>query len=282
MANKVLVNNIPSGRYCGDCSGKESMSNVVYAIPTYNRPHRQKTLEYLLANHVEHVILFVQNRYEEYEERYGNNVQIVRTKADSVASNRNCVLNYLQGHKVVMLDDDISIIHELDEATGTWRTQGPSFFEFAEKAFDSAEKEGAEAWGLYPTHQPFYMRGAREKFDYAILIGTVLGLFAGERRFDEQFRVDEDFDFCMRILLDGKKVVRYNRWAADAAHRTRGGCQDDWAQEEQYAKMLEAKYPLFVKYAPEKKSKIRVVRFQLLEELLHPSPVPQEVGDTLF
>jgi glycosyltransferase involved in cell wall biosynthesis len=246
------------------------LNEIIYAIPTFNRPQKQKTLEYLLSVGIKNIILFAQNCQEEYERRYGDKVQVVRTKANSVASNRNAILDYVQGCDVVMMDDDINIVHKFDDEADTWIKPDASFEVFVQEAFVSAKQEGTEAWGIYPTNQPFYMRGVREKVDYAFLIGTVLGIRSSARRFDEQFRIDEDFDFCARILLDGKKVVRYNRWAADAAHRTKGGCKEDWSNEEQYAKLLASKYPQFVSFAPEKKSLVRVIKFKALEELLHP------------
>ena len=255
------------------------MSDIIFAIPTYNRPERQKTVEYLLAEGAEHVVLFVQNRYEEYEERYGKMVEIVRTKATSISSNRNAILDECQGHKVVMMDDDIRRVDRYDPTVNKWERPTPPFLPFVEHNFEDAEQVGAEIWGVYPIHLRLYIKTRPERQNLTLLIGTVMGMFAGTRRFDEQFRVDEDFDFCARILLDGKKSVRWNKWAADAEHRTKGGCDQDWETEEQYARLLAQKYPRLLSFAPDKSSHIRVIPEKAMEIVLHPS---HEDGDTLF
>lgn len=251
--------------------------DIIFAIPTYNRPERQKTVEYLLAEGAKHVVLFVQNRYEEYEEKY-RQVEIIRTKATSIAENRNAILDACQGKKVVMMDDDIRRVDRYDPSVDKWERPAPPFLPFVEHCFEDAEQEGAEIWGLYPIHLRLYVKTRPEKQSLTLLIGTVMGMFAGTRRFDEQFRVDEDFDYCARVLLDGKKSIRWNKWAADAEHRTKGGCFQDWSDEKQYARLLAQKYPQLISFAEDKSSHIRVIPERSMQMILHPS----YKEDTLF
>lgn len=201
---------------------------MIFAVPSKGRAGRVKTLEVLPS-----AVLFVP-AYEAASYRKAHPAAEVREVPASVigiTATRNWMLDNVDDQDVVMVDDDVkacgymhlgdtSAKHtKIDEAT--WRTE-------AAKLFEITRAMGYRLWGIstdgalrsvYP-YKPFLWRSYVTALFCGICNETGL-------RFDESFRVKEDYELNLRCIREDGGVVaaRYLYWAN--SHWTDdGGCKD--------------------------------------------------------
>ena len=82
-----------------------------------------------------------------------------------------------------------------------------------------------------------------------VLQGTVLIVFDKDIRFDESFKMVEDYELCCKVIYRGKHTLRYNYLAANKPKNgaEQGGMHERYSNNELpfWLKRLSAKYPLF-------------------------------------
>ena len=235
------------------------MSDYKILIPSYRRASSQSTLSTLSACFAkEDIIIATQTTsdYDEYRKRYDAMATIIYREADSVGGNRNTLLEYCETHGVkhaLLLDDDIL---GLLLSNGRKLKDAKEIKAVFDYFFQLATKCDATAFGTYPLSNTFFMKN-RVSVN-KIFIGTIFGILDTHLRFDETYRVKEDYELCLRLLSKGKRLLRFDNVSPIAKHKTAGGCADEWKSQQyrQYAERLVFTYPDIVKMNPKRAGEI--------------------------
>jgi len=234
------------------------MEEYKILIPSYKRQEKQTTLELLSGAYTkEDIIISTQTTsdYEAYKKAYGDRATIIYKEGNCVGDNRNNLLEYCCENNIwrcIMLDDDISGFLRYDN---TKITQGKFVRSLFEYFLRSAENVGAKLFGTYPVANNFFMN---DKVVRNILIGTCFGIMDTRLRFDRNFRIKEDYELCLRVMSLGGIAIRFNSYSPIAAHKSKGGCSDDWKsnQNDKYANILASAYPELCELNKKRKGEI--------------------------
>lgn len=232
------------------------MNNIIFAIPSYKRSHEQLTLSYLeeMGYSKENIYISTQalEDYKIYQEKYGKRANIIYNEGSCVSDNRNTLLNnFPKGTKIVMLDDDIKYIGSLKDKQIKPFTK-EELRKFIDDAFEYCKKNHSLIWGGYPVDNYYFMNTTIDKKN--LLIGTILGITVDEFRFNKEFKVKEDFEFCLQMIKRGYNCIRFNFIHAVAKHKSEGGCKEVWEKDEECTKKILLKYPNLIKKGCKKNS----------------------------
>lgn len=235
---------------------------IKFLIPSYKRVNKQLTLDYLLGLGYlpEDIYISTQTEddYKAYLPIYKDKCTLCYEKGNNVSDNRNTLLKQIKaGERVVMMDDDIKSIDKLVGKSLEPITTKNELDRFIKSAFEYTEMHNGVIWGVYPINNPFFMSNKID--DTKLLIGTVLGIIYDGEIFDKEFSVKEDYELCCRMFKKGKKVIRFNQYSANALHKSKGGCEENWKDEKNYiyAEKLVSKYPRIVRLNSKKKGEIQ-------------------------
>lgn len=202
-------------------------------IASYKRPEASRTLDYLdsLGFPKERRILSVQTEEDRdaytrsgLSERVGT---FLYREASTAAGNRNTILlNVPEGTNVVFMDDDIKQVVMEDLGLVPLDTL-EKFERMCKLGFATAQKNRTICFGLYPVANAYFMRGGYKKA--AICVGTLIGMVATPGiTFCEELQTKEDYELCCRIIRKYGACIRLDRFACDALHYSKGGCEDAW------------------------------------------------------
>jgi len=169
-----------------------------------------------------------------------------------ISNQRRFIVEYFkEGQKVVSLDDDVEKILKKVKESDTKLQQIRNVDAFFKEAFDRAQKEGCFIWGVYPTANPFFMRGGvttKLKF----IIGGLYGFIV---RHDKDLIVSnesaqkEDVHLSILMYIKDGKVLRYNNIGFKTKFHAEGGLgvtKDRIKQNKRAAMYLQKTYPQFV------------------------------------
>lgn len=137
--------------------------SIEIAIRSYRRADilSQKTLPYVLDGGVspDQITLFVANDHEEsrYRQQVGHLVdRYVQTGVGAREAFNGVIDHYGEGDRVLMLDDDLdAIVCKTGENSTKMVGDIPAM---AREGFRFARRAGSPVWGVYPTHNAFFMR----------------------------------------------------------------------------------------------------------------------------
>lgn len=206
---------------------------MIYGIASYRRPEC-RTIRTLLEAGVkrEDIVISTQclEDYKEYKERHG--LETLYRKTDCAGGNRNTILKEFSGQDILLLDDDI---------TGFVVYNGERFLKndsmFIEKVswmFEFARKNGATLIGTSATTNNLCRRN-RYQYDFKVLLqGTVMGSVKGNARFDEKFKMVEDYEISLREIKSGGLTMRFNDFSAYKPKNgtNKGGMHERYANGE--------------------------------------------------
>jgi len=200
---------------------------MLIAIPSKNRAGRTTTNK-VLPN----IGTFFVPESEIHQYSYIKNVVGVPKEVKGITETRNWILKNTNEKWVVFLDDDVKScgwtklerrnakrIDERDE--GFWAEQFLI-------AFDLTEQVGFKMFGLKTES------AARSVYPYkpinfkTYLTASCMGMINdGEFYFDEDFKVKEDYEICLRHIVQygGIVGIRYLHWENEH-WTTEGGCKD--------------------------------------------------------
>lgn len=233
---------------------------MTITIPSYKRAGKVTTLDFLGdAFTKEEIIIGTQTQedYEAYQSAYGERATVIFKDGNCVGDNRNSLLEYCQEHGIkecLQLDDDVRCI----VTKANQKLKGKEFRDLMERCFSMCRENEVTMFGGYCCENPFMMsRTAKPN----IIVGMLCGILDTSIRYDSTFRIKEDYELSLRLLSRGKRVIRFNSFGASAAHKTAGGCSDDWLSKgyEQWAQLLVEAYPDLVKLNPSKKGEIKFI-----------------------
>lgn len=220
---------------------------MLYGIASYKRPECKtvKLLKELGAKN-EDIIISTQTKedYEEYKSRH--ECEVIYAQKDSAAGNRNTLLDYVKDD-ILLLDDDINNFQVYKN--GKWSKDNEEGFARALQMFDVGRKNDADMFGVSATSNGLYTKG---KFEYDIdvlLQGSVIGVLNKNIRFDERWKMVEDYEICLRIVYGGGRTIRNNYVSAGKPQNGTniGGLHERYANGEQqkWIKKLAKTYPIF-------------------------------------
>jgi len=247
------------------------MEKYVYAIPSYNRVNRQTTLDYLSKMGVpkEKIWIFTQTEKDlkEYNAAHGDRANIVMVPATRGVTARNNILNWLKDENILMMDDDVKMIHYMkDGGLVGFEKRIDLAFAF-NRCFDQTRNLRTNIFGIYPVANAFFMS---DDVSTRVTVNTIFGFARNfPQRFDERYETKEDAELCGRMLRHGCRVARFNNLAVTADHnKDKNGYREKWHQDENLrsVKILCKVYPEI--FAPKKgqpwevRVKIRDEKFQ--------------------
>jgi len=200
---------------------------MLIAIPSKNRAGRTTTNK-VLPN----IGTFFVPESEIHQYSYIKNVVGVPKEVKGITETRNWILKNTNEKWVVFLDDDVKScgwtklerrnakkIDERDE--GFWAEQFLI-------AFDLTEQVGFKMFGLKTESAPRSVYPYKPINFKTYLTASCMGMINdGEFYFDEDFKVKEDYEICLRHIVQygGIVGIRYLHWENEH-WTTEGGCKD--------------------------------------------------------
>ncbi len=201
----------------------------------------------------------------QYEGLY-KNVIGVPIEVQGITQTRNWILKNSKNKYVVFIDDDVknagyTKMNERKSEKIDIKDEDFWMDEFL-KLFDITEQMNYKIWGIkteaatrsvYP-YKPFLFKS----YVTASCMGIVND---GEYFFDEDFKVKEDYEICLRHILDkgGILAARYIHWENDHWDKD-GGCKDyrTIEVERKAIKDLIKKYPGMIRGAKRKANEFTI------------------------
>ena len=206
------------------------MSYVV-AIPSYDRPDTiaNKTLKTILDGGVPKnlVHVFVANKAEEKryidalpKSMYG---KLVVGKKGITAQRRFIIEYFPENKKVVSIDDDIEGLFE--KVSDKELRKITNVHKFFIDAFAMLEKERLYIWGIYPVHNPYFMKNTITT-DLKFIVGQLYGFVNRKIKTiqpSQKIFEKEDYEQSIKYFLKDGGVVRFNNVSAKTKNHAKGG-----------------------------------------------------------
>ena len=232
-----------------------SRKDMLIAIPSKNRAGKTKT-NLILPN----IGTFFVPNSEIHQYSYIKNVVGVPNNIQGITNTRNWILKNTDEKWVVFLDDDAKYVgyNKLNEfKTKKIDVKDEGFWaeEFL-KAFDLTEQMGYKMWGVKTESATRSTYPYKPILTKTYLTASCMGLVNdGEFYFDENFKVKEDYEICLRHIVKygGILGIRYLHWENEH-WTTEGGCKDyrTVEMEKKAIKDLVKLYPGMIRSAKRK------------------------------
>ena len=200
---------------------------MLIAVPSKNRAGRTTTNK-ILPN----IATFFVPQSEVHQYHYIKNVVGIPNEIQGITNTRNWILKNTNEKWVVFLDDDAKNVGY----TELGRTQAKKieikdegfWAEEFLKAFDLTEQLGFKMWGVKTEAAPRSVYPYKPILTKTYLTASCMGMINdGEFYFDENFKVKEDYEICLRHIVKygGILGIRYLHWENEH-WVTEGGCKD--------------------------------------------------------
>lgn len=234
---------------------------MLIAIPSKGRAGIT-TSQKILPNAIWYV---PESEVHQYKSLY-KNVVGVPISVKGITETRNWILKNTENKWVVFVDDDVKVAGwiKLNKNNCKYIKEGSESFWIDEflKYFDLTEQLNYKIWGVKTESAP------RSQYPYKpILLKTYvtascMGIINdGEYYFDESYKVKEDYEICLRHIVDkgGILGIRYLHWENDHWGKD-GGCKDyRTIQMEKYCiKKLIKQYPGMISSAKRKANEFTI------------------------
>lgn len=234
---------------------------MLIAIPSKNRAGRTSTNK-ILPN----IGTFFVPNSEIHQYSYIKNVIGIPNNIQGITNTRNWILKNTDQKWVVFLDDDAKNVGytELGRTQAKKidiRDEGFWCEEFL-KAFDLTEQLGYKLWGVKTEAAPRSVYPYKPILTRTYLTASCMGMVNdGEFYFDENFKVKEDYEICLRHLkiYGGILGIRYIHWENEH-WTTEGGCKDyrTLEMEKKAIKDLHKLYPNMIRSAKRKANQFTI------------------------
>lgn len=222
-----------------------------YGIASYGRP-KCATIDTLTRSGVTAENIYVSLQKEDQLREYKAihpNVNYICRDADCAAGNRNTLIDAV-GAPLILLDDDITSFAVKENDSNFKRVNDFSVFERAiDKAIDQAVLNRCSVVGIAATTNDLVARG-RDEYSYDVLLqGSFLVLLADNLKFDEKWKMVEDYELSLRAILCGH-TLRANYISAYKPKNgtNSGGLHERYVNGELplWIERLSKVYPMFV------------------------------------
>lgn len=227
-------------------------NNYVVAIPTYNRVKElvNKSLQTLNRGKVNSnkIYIFVANKEQEqlYKDAVPKSMyhKIVVGKI-GIANQRKFISKYFSEKQyIVSMDDDVE---ELEMMTAPDKlVKITNLDKFFNDAYKKLKEENLYIWGIYPVHNPFFMKkniSTGLKFIIGVLYGYIN---RHDKKLEPSINAETKEDYEQSILyykMDGG-VLRYNYIVPKTKFNAPGGLGTDrFERNKKAADYLKKTYP---------------------------------------
>jgi glycosyltransferase involved in cell wall biosynthesis len=200
---------------------------MLIAVPSKNRAGRTTT-NLILPN----ICTFYVPESEVHQYSNVKNVIGVPNTIQGITPTRNWILKNTKEKYVVFLDDDAKNVGYTklgERKSEKIEIRDEQFWwdEFC-KAFDLTEQFNYKIWGVKTEAAPRSVYPYKPILLKTYVTASCMGLVNdGEYLFDEDFKVKEDYEICLRHVRDkgGILGIRYIHWENEH-WVTEGGCKD--------------------------------------------------------
>lgn len=229
-----------------------SNSNYVVAIPTYNRVKElvHKSLPTLKNGKVSpsKIYIFVANKEQEklYKEAVPPSMyhKIVVGKL-GIANQRKFISKYFpEKQYIVSMDDDVEALEMMTSPDKLVKIH--DLDKFFKDAYKKLKEENLYIWGIYPVHNPFFMK-KNISTGLKFIIGVLYGYINRHNtKLEPSVQAETKEDYEQSILyykLDGG-VLRYNYIVPKTKFNAPGGLGTDrFERNKKAADYLKKTYP---------------------------------------
>lgn len=175
--------------------------------------------------------------------------EIVAVPGDvlGITRTRNWILDHAKDQPVVFVDDDLKVQGWVDMATGTnhRRMSEADWLATFGRLFDVCKGMGFPIFGVATQSAPRSVYPYKPFLWASYVTASCMGMLPG-LRFDERYRVKEDYELCLRCVRDfgGVVAARFCYWENEHWHGD-GGCKDyrTRAMELEHIGMLMKDFP---------------------------------------
>ena len=172
-----------------------------------------------------------QSEYHQYKDLV-KNVVPVPNEIQGITKTRNWILNYTDEKRVVMIDDDIKklgYVKRNERNVNHINLKDENFWidEFV-KYFELTEQLDYKIWGVTTDDSTRSAYSYKPIMFKTYALGSIMGIVNDkEYLFNEDFKVKEDYELCLRHIKDkgGILAIRYLHWENDHWGKD-GGCKD--------------------------------------------------------
>jgi len=231
--------------------GSGKVPDIVYVIPSYKRKDAliEKTLSVLYEYYIDKEDIYIFVADKEQLEEYSNVVAMgynVIVAKKGLTNTRNFIIDYFkEGQKIVSLNDDIISIEKMISKTKLEPII--NLKQFITDGFKELEKQGLQLGGIYPSHNPQFMKNN---------ISTDLKYIVGAFYFfinDKSLKINPIFDLCedhartIKSFIKYGGVLRYNYITIKTSYYKSEGRIKGETPEEICKTALYNKYPNYIK-----------------------------------
>lgn len=234
---------------------------MLIAVPSKNRAGRTTTNK-ILPN----IATFFVPDSEIHQYQNIKNVIGVPKEVQGITATRNWILKNTNEINVVFLDDDAKYVgytkmEERNAKKIEIRDEGFWAEQFL-MAFDLCEQLGYKMWGTKTESSPRSVHPYKPILTKTYLTASCMGMVNdGEFYFDEEFKVKEDYEICLRHIekYGGILGIRYLHWENEH-WTTDGGCKDyrTISMEKDAIKKLNKRYPNLIRKAKRKANQFTI------------------------
>ncbi len=235
---------------------------MLIAVPSKGRAGKTKTDKILK----EHCTFFVpQSELHQYQD-FVENVIPVPNDIQGITKTRNWILDNTKEVRVAMVDDDVKScgytkLHER-HTTKVDKKEPEFWLDEFQKLFDVTEQMGYKIWGIRTESAP---RGTYPYTPFlfkSYITASCMGIINDkEYRFDENFPVKEDYEICLRHIVEKGGIIscKYIHWENDHWHDP-GGCKDYRTVDMERKAILDLtkKYPGMIRSAKRKANEFTI------------------------
>lgn len=187
---------------------------VFIAVPSYQRPQNVQKMHELLGGEVTWVV-----RQDEEEAYRAKGATDFLYQTDLITA-RNAILAIGQTLNVPTLqsDDDLKGFKKIHM---DGKTRPATAEEVYTEMLRVGQETGAKLIGVPPTSNPFY--GSQKVNTTGFIIASLMLTFPTDLRFDDGYKVKEDYDFTLQHLATYGAVARCDWLLAEYQHYTNAG-----------------------------------------------------------
>lgn len=198
---------------------------MLIAIPSKGRPNGVKTKKILPSA----VVYVPASELEDYRKCGVTNLVAVPDSVRGITATRNWILDNTEDPWVVMVDDDVKVQGwvRLDRASSKHlKMNEVEWIAECLRLFELTEDLGYRIWGVATQSAPRSVYPWKPILTRSYVTASFMGILNdGRTRFDERFRVKEDYELTLRCIKEDGGVVaaRYLYWE-NSHWKDPGGC----------------------------------------------------------
>ena len=197
---------------------------------------------------------------EAYKASGNQNVVGVPDEIQGITKTRNWILKNTDDPWIVMIDDDVTnagYVEMLSHKTKHRKLSEQIFITEFLKLFEITEQLKFRIWGIATQSSPGSVYPYKPFIFQTYVTASCMGIINdGRTYFDESYPVKEDYELCLRCIMQDGGIVgaRYIFWANDHWHKD-GGCKDYRTQhmESEMIDKLMLAYPGYVTKSKDRK-----------------------------